>query len=203
MRLITLAHRLSDRTDQRLAPLRRHIARQAYGRVVDRIAAASDADRVAELLRRIVVERYLSQSCGGVRASTSCATIGVNEPDLPRIVRERFRTAVADAGRFSNAIGRARKALERMTASEIAVLVSEKALYERVASKFAGMSDTAKTAQLRGKDELAKLLRATEMLDLVFEEDVKVGGPAQVHREWFIQAVLPTLPTYAVDAGYH
>jgi hypothetical protein len=172
---LTLGRRLSAQPPERLAPLRRELARRAHRKVLERIEAA-------EPLRWSLVEHYLSPSAWNDRESDS---------ELQSKVGERFKSSVHDRDRRVAAIHEARAALQRRPVTEIADLIDEEALFQRVAVNFSDLPGRAKTARLAGKEELAKLLTSTEMLDL-FQDQAEADAVSEAHREWFLEDAVPS-----------
>ena len=185
MPFVVLGHRLSTRSDEDLAPLRRGIARLAHGSTLEQIAAASDDDRVAALLRRHLVERFLPPDQW--RAAG-------DDPDVARAINERFRASTAAADRRNVGIARASQSLQQSALADIAPLVGEAALFQRVAEKFASVPGKAETARLEGKASMARLLTRSEMIDLVFKELRQPDAFNRAHRDWLVENALPAFP---------
>ena len=185
MPFVVLGHRLSTRSEEDLAPLRRGIARLAHGSTLEQIAATGSDDRVAALLRRHLVERFLSSNpWRGAQ----------DDPALARAVVEHFKAAAADVKRQNDAIARASQSLQRSPVADIAPLVGEEALFQQVAKKFASVPGRAETARLEGKASMAKLLTRSEMVGLVFEELRQPDAFTRTHRRWLVEDALPAFP---------
>lgn len=188
----SLGDKLSTYSDEHLEPLRREITRLANGQLIERLNKGSKSDdRVAEQLRSTLVEHYFSPLPGGVSQNDSG-----REDDLERIVRERFKSCVANLCDQNKAIVQARADLEKLAVPDIAILISEEQLARAVANKFKEVPGKAEAARLVGKEELAKHLTRQELLDLVFSVEERTGKEfvTRTHRKWYLENALPAFP---------
>ncbi len=191
MPYVSLGNKLSEQSDNNLAPLRREITRLAHSQLLGKINndIGSD-DRVAALLLNTLVKHYLPPS----RGTAVPSNLG-NEDEPVQTVRKRFNLLI-DGFDHNRAIDHVKAALKKLTLQDIVVFATEEQIARKITSKFNEGSGKVEAAKLHGKKELVTLLTKNEVLDALFPTDDSERKKfiSQTQRNWFLEQAVPQFP---------